>query len=288
MLSRVSIGWNRSQRERKGAPWDDVGVLLAPVTQLGPILGSFLAVPLSVIKTMAVQHARPMSRPGLHLSRSCCFLPDVTLAVAAPFSLANECQGEEGLALVVSRGRCHVAERMLSSSPGLWRYTVKKVCHCDQAGFIDRTSARQARFSMESWIIKVWWAFWPPKEGGPTIAGHQLDRPVFLGLAVQIPNAFVSLGNAADGKADLVFPKLLVLRRVVASNERVRRRPKAWCYCFLKQHLFFFTRFSPASLRGAAAISCFADASCAVVIALDAWRSSDKAVAASISQSSRE
>lgn len=49
--------------------------------------------PLSAIKTIAVQHAQPMRKPGLHLSRHCCFLPDVTLAVAAPF-FASERQGD--------------------------------------------------------------------------------------------------------------------------------------------------------------------------------------------------
>ena len=95
--------------------------------------------------------------------------PSQWLLLFSP-SLASGRQGEEGLVLVVSRGRCHVAERMHSRSPDLWRYTVKRVGRCDLASFIDRPSAGEARFSLGSWIIKAWWDFWPQKEG----SGEQL------------------------------------------------------------------------------------------------------------------
>lgn len=124
----------------------------------------------------------------------------------------------------------------------------------------------------------------PRKRGAAS--NYRLTSPGLASIsqaAVPIPNVLGVPGKGCSREADLLFPNLLVPPRAVASNERVHRRPDEWCYCFMRQH--FSTRFPPASLRGAAATSCFADA---MVIALGAWRSSDKAMAASSSQRGRE
>lgn len=85
------------------------------VTQAAPSQ-RLLAVPLSAIKTMAVQ-ARPANgKARIACEQELLFLTRCHPRSGCSFSFASERQGQGWLLLVVSRGRCHVDEGMPSCS----------------------------------------------------------------------------------------------------------------------------------------------------------------------------
>lgn len=111
---------------------------------------------------------------------------------------------------------------------------------------------------METWINETWWSL----RGGEHCSSSTPRMDGISRAATQIPKV-TSIAARRLKKFLLVLGAwcFLIHRscgRAGAPNEQVHQRPNALGYCFLKQH--FFTRLPPASLRGAAAICCLADA----------------------------
>lgn len=106
---------------------------------------------LSAIKTMAVQ-ARPANgKARIAFEQELLFLTRCHPRCGCSFSFASERQGQGGLLLVVSRGRCHVDEEC-PRTPGLVR-AQNEGC-CNPRSSIDHPTARVLSFSMASLSIK--------------------------------------------------------------------------------------------------------------------------------------